>query len=64
MASHTADFATPRFKSGERLPRRAKKVFRAWTELEALDRWMCRDVPTHEVKYLETQRANGRALPN
>ena len=30
-----------------------EKVYRAWTELEGLDQWMCRDVPTHRVKYSE-----------
>jgi len=29
------------------------KVFAAWTEREKLERWMCRDVPTHDPKYLE-----------
>jgi uncharacterized protein YndB with AHSA1/START domain len=31
----------------------AEKVFRAWTNREELERWMCRDVPTQRVRYLE-----------
>jgi uncharacterized protein YndB with AHSA1/START domain len=30
-----------------------QKVYDAWTQLEHLQHWMCRDVPTHDVKYLE-----------
>jgi uncharacterized protein YndB with AHSA1/START domain len=37
------------------------KVFAAWTEREQLERWMCRDVPTHDPKYLELDvRPGGR----
>jgi uncharacterized protein YndB with AHSA1/START domain len=37
------------------------KVFAAWTEREKLERWMCRDVPTHEPKYTELDlRPGGR----
>jgi len=40
-----------------------EKVFRAWIEREALEQWMCRDVPTHRVKYLELDaRTGGRYL--
>ena len=28
-----------------------EKVYQAWTDREKLERWMCRDQPTHEVKY-------------
>jgi uncharacterized protein YndB with AHSA1/START domain len=36
------------------------KVFEAWTRREALDRWMCRDVASHEVRYLHLDvRPNG-----
>jgi uncharacterized protein YndB with AHSA1/START domain len=35
------------------------KVFRAWTELEALKHWMCRDVASHEVRFLRLD-----VLPN
>src|SRR6202046_4487543 len=61
MASHTADFATLQIRRTFAAPR--EKVFRAWTELEALDRWMCRDVPTHEVKYLELSRLCNASNP-
>jgi uncharacterized protein YndB with AHSA1/START domain len=30
-----------------------QKVYDAWTQLEHLQHWMCRDVATHDVKYLE-----------
>lgn len=30
-----------------------QKVYDAWTQLDHLQHWMCRDVPTHDVKYLE-----------
>jgi len=37
------------------------KVFAAWTEREKLERWMCRDVATHEPKYTELDvRPGGR----
>jgi uncharacterized protein YndB with AHSA1/START domain len=37
------------------------KVFAAWTEREKLVQWMCRDVPTHDPKYLELDlRPGGR----
>jgi len=37
------------------------RVFRAWTELEALKHWMCRDVESHEVRFLQLDvRPNGR----
>jgi uncharacterized protein YndB with AHSA1/START domain len=38
-----------------------EKVFRAWTERAGLEKWMCRDVPTHDPKYLELDvRPGGR----
>jgi uncharacterized protein YndB with AHSA1/START domain len=38
-----------------------QKVYEAWTQLEHLQHWMCRDVPTHDVKYLELDvRPGGR----
>jgi uncharacterized protein YndB with AHSA1/START domain len=38
-----------------------ERVFRAWTELEALNHWMCRDVESHEVRFLQLDvRPNGR----
>ena len=38
-----------------------EKVFRAWTELGALNHWMCRDVESHEVRFLQLDvRPNGR----
>ena len=38
-----------------------EKVFRAWTELAALNHWMCRDVESHQVRYLQLDvRPNGR----
>jgi len=30
-----------------------EKVFAAWTKRELLERWMCRDVPTQDPKYVE-----------
>jgi uncharacterized protein YndB with AHSA1/START domain len=36
-----------------------EKVYRAWIEREALEQWMCRDVPTHRVKYLELEVKTG-----
>ncbi len=30
-----------------------EEVYRAWTDREALEKWMCQDVPSHRVKYLE-----------
>ena len=37
------------------------KVFAAWTQREMLERWMCRDVPTHEPRYTELDvRPGGR----
>lgn len=30
-----------------------QKMYDAWTRLEHLQHWMCRDVATHDVKYLE-----------
>jgi uncharacterized protein YndB with AHSA1/START domain len=60
MASHAAS-------SGSKLEIRRTfaasraKVFEAWTRQEALDRWMCRDVASHEVRYLHLDvRPNGR----
>ena len=59
MGSQTPEFATLQIRRTFAAPR--EKVFRAWTEVEALDHWMCRDVPTHEVKYLELSvRTGGR----
>jgi len=40
-----------------RAPR--QKVYDAWTQLEHLQHWMCRDVPTHDVKYLELDVKTG-----
>jgi uncharacterized protein YndB with AHSA1/START domain len=38
-----------------------ERVFRAWTELEALKHWMCRDVESHQVRFLQLDvRPNGR----
>ena len=38
-----------------------ERVFRAWTELEALKHWMCRDVESHLVRFLQLDvRPNGR----
>jgi uncharacterized protein YndB with AHSA1/START domain len=38
-----------------------QKVYDTWTQLEHLQHWMCRDVPTHDVKYLELDvRPGGR----
>src|ERR1700693_2176834 len=38
-----------------------ERVFRAWTELEALKNWMCRDVESHQVRFLQLDvRPNGR----
>ena len=36
-----------------------EKVFRAWIERQGLEQWMCRDVPTHRVKYLELEVKTG-----
>jgi uncharacterized protein YndB with AHSA1/START domain len=37
-----------------------ERVYRAWTKQEELEQWMCRDVATHRVKYLELDvRAGG-----
>jgi uncharacterized protein YndB with AHSA1/START domain len=59
--------ATPRTGSENRLEIRRtfaaprEKVFAAWTEREGLEKWMCRDVPTHEPKYKELDvRLGGR----
>ena len=32
-----------------------EKVYRAWIERQRLEQWMCGDVPTHQVKYLELE---------
>ena len=40
-----------------RAPR--EKVFRAWVDQAGLEQWMCRDVPTHRVKYLELDAKTG-----
>lgn len=38
-----------------------EKVYQAWTERARLEQWMCRDVATHRVKYLELDvRTGGR----
>jgi uncharacterized protein YndB with AHSA1/START domain len=38
-----------------------EKVFRAWTELEALNHWMCRDVESHQVRHSKLDvRPGGR----
>ena len=36
-----------------------EKVYRAWIEREGLEKWMCLDVPTHRVKYLELEARTG-----
>jgi uncharacterized protein YndB with AHSA1/START domain len=37
------------------------RVYRAWTELEGLKHWMCRDVESHEVRFLQLDvRPSGR----
>jgi uncharacterized protein YndB with AHSA1/START domain len=38
-----------------------QKVFQAWTQLEAVERWMCRDVPSHRVNFPQFDaRTRGR----
>jgi len=38
-----------------------ERVWAAWTERERLEKWMCRDVPTHDPKYTELDvRPGGR----
>lgn len=38
-----------------------EKVFAAWTERQQLEQWMCKDVPTHSVRYRELDvRTGGR----
>jgi uncharacterized protein YndB with AHSA1/START domain len=40
-----------------------EKVWAAWTERKGLEQWMCRDVPTHDPKYLELDvRPGGRYM--
>jgi len=40
-----------------------EKVYRAWIERQGLEEWMCRDVSTHRVKYLELEvRTGGRYI--
>jgi uncharacterized protein YndB with AHSA1/START domain len=36
-----------------------ERVYRAWIEREGLEKWMCLDVPTHRVKYLELEARTG-----
>ena len=36
-----------------------ERVYRAWIEREGLEEWMCRDVPTHRVKYTELEARTG-----
>jgi len=36
-----------------------EKVYQAWIERAVLEQWMCRDVPTHRVKYLELEVKTG-----
>jgi len=36
-----------------------EKVFKAWVDQAGLEQWMCRDVPTHRVKYLELNAKTG-----
>jgi len=36
-----------------------EKVYRAWVERAGLEQWMCRDVATHRVKYLELEVKTG-----
>jgi uncharacterized protein YndB with AHSA1/START domain len=33
-------------------PAPREKVWAAWTQREQLEEWMCRDVPTHDPKYV------------
>jgi len=51
MSSKTASAYALEMRRTFRAPR--ERVYRAWTELAALDRWMCRDVAAHEVRYTE-----------
>jgi uncharacterized protein YndB with AHSA1/START domain len=59
--------ATPKKESEHRLEIRRtfaaprEEVFAAWTERARLEKWMCRDVPTHEPTYKELDvRPGGR----
>ena len=59
--------ATPQQSPGFRLEVRRtfaaqrEKVFAAWTQREQLERWMCKDIASHEVRYGELDvRAGGR----
>ena len=37
------------------------RVWAAWTQREQLEEWMCKDVPTHQAKYVELDvRPGGR----
>jgi len=36
-----------------------ERVYQAWVERAVLEQWMCRDVPTHRVKYLELDVKTG-----
>jgi len=36
-----------------------EKVYQAWIERVVLEQWMCRDVATHRVKYLELEVKSG-----
>ncbi len=36
-----------------------EKVFRAWTDRQALEKWMCRDVPTHAANYTQLDVRTG-----
>lgn len=59
--------ATPQQSPGFRLEVRRtfaalrEKVFAAWTERKQLERWMCKDIASHDVHYRELDvRAGGR----
>ena len=42
-------------------PAPRERVWAAWTQREQLEEWMCRDVPTHNPKYVELDvRPGGR----
>lgn len=63
--------ATPKQSSDTQLEIRRvfaaprEKVFRAWTERQALEQWMCRDETTHDVQYTALDvRVGGRYSMN
>ena len=60
MAAHTAGAGTT-VQVRRTFSAARPRVFRAWTELEGLKHWMCRDVESHEVRFLQLDvRPNGR----